>query len=164
MIPTLLVGDHILVNKFIYGIKNPVTGNILVPIKDVEQGDIIVFKYPVNPDQDFIKRVIAVAGDRIQIIDKKVLVNGRPFEVQNAVHLDPRIIPGELQPRDNMELLVVPENSLFVMGDNRDNSHDSRFWKFVNEKNVKGKAFMLYWSWNKEDFSVRWNRICDLIH
>ncbi len=164
MLPTLQIGDHILVNKFIYGIKNPLTGATWVPIGEPHSKDIIVFKYPVNPKQDFIKRVIGVAGDQIEIIDKKVYVNGKIFEVENAIYLDKHIFPADQQPRDNLGPFVVPENSLFVMGDNRDKSLDSRFWKFVNLKAVKGKAFIIYWSWNKDDFSVRWNRIGDLIH
>ncbi|MEA3546041.1 MAG: signal peptidase I [Thermodesulfobacteriota bacterium] len=164
MIPTLLIGDHLLVNKFIYGIKNPFTGATWISIGEPNRRDIIVFKYPENPKQDFIKRVIGVAGDRIEIIDKKVYVNGEILEVDNAVYRDKRIFPRDVTPRDNLGPIVVPENSLFVMGDNRDNSHDSRFWKFVDLKEIKGKAFILYWSWNREDFAVRWNRLGDLIH
>jgi len=161
---TLLVGDHILVNKFIYGVKNPLNGNTWIPIKEPERRDIVVFKYPVNPEQDYIKRVIGVEGDSIEIKDKKVYVNGEPQDEDYAIFLDKRVMPGSLQPRDNMGPITVPENSLFVMGDNRDNSYDSRFWKFVDLKSVKGKAFILYWSWDKENFSVRWNRIADLVH
>jgi signal peptidase I len=164
MIPTLQIGDHILVNKFIYGIKNPFTGNTWVAVSEPERKDIIVFVYPVNPSQDFIKRVIGVEGDRIEIIDKQVYVNGEPFTVDNAVFLEERVIPGRFQPRDNFGPVEVPADSLFVMGDNRDNSHDSRFWGVVDLKEVKGKAFMIYWSWDSDDFSVRWNRIGDLIH
>lgn len=163
MEPTLLIGDHLLVNKFLYGIKNPITDNTLIPMGSPERGDIIVFKYPVNPDQDFIKRVVGVEGDTIEIVEKQLLVNGKPYHIDGSVHLDTNIIPGEISPRDNMEPIVVPTNSLFVMGDNRDNSHDSRFWKFVKLKNVKGKAFILYWSWDKERFSVRLNRLFNLI-
>ena len=164
MEPTLLIGDHLLVNKFIYGIKNPITGSVWLPVDDPERGDIIVFKYPVNPKQDFIKRVVGIEGDRIKIVDKELYVNGKPFHVAGAVHLDPVLIPGATNPRDNFGPVTVPKNSLFVMGDNRDNSHDSRFWKFVKLKNVKGKAFILYWSWNKDKFSVRFGRIFNLIH
>ncbi len=164
MIPTLLIGDHILVNKFSYGIKNPFTGATWVSIGTPEQLDIVVFKYPENPSQDFIKRVIGVGGDRIEIKNKKVFVNGKPIVVENAVNLDSKVFTGPNPPRDNYGPVTVPPNSLFVMGDNRDNSHDSRFWGFVDLKAVKGKAFMLYWSWNKEDFSVRWRRIGDILH
>lgn len=164
MIPTLLVGDHILVNKFTYGIKNPFTGSTWVSLGEPQPHDIIVFKYPKNPSQDFIKRVIGVAGDRIEIIDKKVYVNGELFVEPNAVFLDKQILPGGTQPRDNFGPVTVPSGSLFVMGDNRDNSHDSRFWRFVDLKAVKGKAFMLYWSWDRDEFSVRWARLGNMIH
>lgn len=161
---TLLIGDHILVNKFIYGVKNPFNDNTLIPLKQPARRDIVVFKYPVNPTQDYIKRVIGVQGDTIEIKNKKVYVNGEPQEEQYAMFLDNNILPANVQVRDNMGPITVPENSLFVMGDNRDNSYDSRFWKFVNLKSVKGKAFILYWSWDKEHFAVRWNRIGNLVH
>jgi len=164
MEPTLLIGDHLLVNKFIYGIKNPFTGSTWVSISKPHRRDIVVFKFPLNPSQDFIKRVVGVAGDRIKVINKEVFVNGKPFKVKSAVHLDPNIIPGDIKPRDNFGPVTVPNNSLFVMGDNRDNSYDSRFWKFVKLKSVKGKAFILYWSWDKENFSVRWRRFFKLLH
>jgi len=164
MLDTLLIGDHILVNKFIYGVKNPLNGNTWIPFKKPGRRDIVVFKYPVNPSQDYIKRVIGVAGDTIEIRDKKIYVNGEPQTEEYAIFLDNKILPAEVQPRDNLGPITVPENSLFVMGDNRDNSYDSRFWKFVDLKAVKGKAFILYWSWDKENFAVRWNRIGSLVH
>jgi signal peptidase I len=161
---TLLIGDHILVNKFIYGIKNPFNGNTWIPFTDPKRGDVIVFEYPLNPEQDYIKRVIGVEGDTIEIKDKKVYVNGEPQNEAYAIYLDNRILPPNVQPRDNLGPFTVPAHSLFMMGDNRDNSYDSRFWKFVDLKAVKGKAFILYWSWDKENFSVRWNRIGHLVH
>jgi len=170
MEPTLLIGDHLLVNKFIYGIKNPFTGDTWIPIKHPERRDIVVFKYPVNPDQDFIKRVIGVEGDTVEMVDKKLFVNGEPFVVDGAVYRDPNIIPRDLKPRDNFGPITVPKDSLFVMGDNRDNSYDSRFWKFVKLSSVKGKAFILYWSWNSDwswavdKFPVRFSRMFNLIH
>ena len=164
MKPTLLIGDHILVNKFIYGVKNPFNGKTWIPFKEPERRDIVVFKYPVNPDQDYIKRVVGVEGDTIEIKDKKVYVNGKPQDEKYTIFLDNKILPANVQSRDNMGPVKVPENSLFVMGDNRDNSYDSRFWNFVDLKSVKGKAFILYWSWDKENFSVRWNRIGNLVH
>ncbi len=164
MLNTLFIGDHLLVNKFIYGIKNPINGKTLIQVKNPERGDIIVFKYPINPEQDYIKRVIGVEGDQIEIKDKKVYVNGELQEESHAIFLDNKIFTSAEQPRDNMESRTVPENSLFVMGDNRDNSYDSRFWNFVNLKSVKGKAFILYWSWDKDNTSVRWSRIGDLVH
>ena len=170
MIPTLLIGDHILVNKFIYGIRNPITGSVLIPIEQPARYDVVVFEYPRNPKLDYIKRVIGLAGDRIEIVNKQVFVNGQPLYDPYGVHLDPNINPSP--PRDNFGPVIVPKNSLFMMGDNRDNSADSRYWGFVNLKAVKGKAFMLYWSWDakkfdlhfKNLFPVRWNRIGNLIH
>lgn len=170
MEPTLLIGDHLLVSKFIYGIKNPLTGATLVAIKRPARRDIVVFEYPVNPEQDFIKRVIGVEGDTVEMVDKKLFVNGEPFVVDGAVYRDPNIIPGGIKPRDNFGPLTVPKDSLFVMGDNRDNSYDSRFWKFVKLSSVKGKAFILYWSWNSEwscsveNFPIRFPRLFNLIH
>jgi signal peptidase I len=161
---TLLIGDHILVSKFIYGVKNPFNGTTWIPFKKPKRRDIVVFKYPVNPTQDYIKRVVGLAGDTIEIKDKKVYVNGELQDEKYAIFLDNKILPAHVQRRDNMGPITVPENSLFVMGDNRDNSYDSRFWNFVDLKSVKGKAFILYWSWDKENFSVRWNRIANLVH
>ena len=160
---TLQIGDHILVNKFIYGVKLPFLDKTVIPVKDPERGDIVVFKFPVEPDKDFIKRVVGVAGDVIRIRDKKVYVNGRLQKNPHAMHTDPHIYPGILQPRDNMGPITVPPDSIFVMGDNRDNSYDSRFWGFVNLKAVRGKAFIIYWSWNSDDFGVRWSRIGNLL-
>lgn len=161
---TLLIGDHILVNKFIYGIKLPFIGTTLVPIKDPQPEDIVVFEYPDDPSKDFIKRVIGVAGDRIEIRDKKVYVNDKLLDQDFAIFTDDRSI----QSRDYFGPVTVPENSLFVMGDNRDNSHDSRFWGFVKRKAVKGKAFIIYWSWNGENQNsileyVRWSRMGQLL-
>ncbi len=164
MLNTLLIGDHILVNKFIYGIKDPFSGNTWIPVKKPGRGDVVVFKYPLNPSQDYIKRVIGTEGDQIEIKNKKVYVNGEPQDDSYAIFLDSKMLPAGEQGRDNMELKTVPANSLFVMGDNRDNSYDSRFWNFVDLKAVKGKAFIFYWSWDKKNFSVRWNRIGHLIH
>ena len=164
MLNTLLIGDHILVNKFIYGIKNPFSGNTWIPVKKPERGDIVVFKYPINPAQDYIKRVVGVAGDQIEIKNKKVYVNGELQDESYAIFLDNKILSPGKKSRDNMEMITVPANSLFVMGDNRDNSYDSRFWKFVELKAVKGKAFIFYWSWDKVNTSVRWNRIGNLVH
>lgn len=161
---TLLVGDHILVNKFIYGIKNPFSGAEWLSITEPHRNDVIVFRYPLNRSQDYIKRVIGIPGDKIKIVDKKVYVNGQPFDSGYSIYRDNRIMPGLVQPRDNFGPVIVPENSLFVMGDNRDNSYDSRFWKFVPYDDVRGKAFIIYWSWDKENVSVRWKRFGHIIH
>jgi signal peptidase I len=160
---TLKIGDHILVNKFIYGVKIPFLQTTIVPITNPKRGDIVVFKFPEDPSKDFIKRVIGVAGDVVEIRDKKVYVNGKLLNHDFGIHTDPYIFPANVQPRDNFGPVVVPPHSLFVMGDNRDQSYDSRFWGFVDLKAVKGKALMIYWSWDKDNFGVRWNRIGHLL-
>jgi signal peptidase I len=160
---TLLIGDHILVNKFIYGVKVPYLQTTIVPITNPKHGDIVVFKFPEDPTKDFIKRVIAVAGDVVEVRDKQVYVNRKLLNHDFGIHTDSYIFPSSVQPRDNFGPVVVPEKSIFVMGDNRDQSYDSRFWGFVNLKALKGKALMIYWSWDKENFGVRWNRIGHLL-
>ncbi len=164
MKPTLLVGDHILVNKFLYGVKIPFTDITLVPVKKPKRGDIVVFKFPEDPKKDFIKRVIAVSGDTVQIRNKEVYINDKPIDDPYGIHIDPHTIPGKLRPRDNLDPVSVPPDSLFVMGDNRDHSYDSRFWGFVKLSSVKGKAFIIYWSWDKENLGVRWGRLGRLMH
>ncbi len=159
MKPTLLIGDHILVNKFIYGIKLPYFRTTLVPITQPRRGDVVVFIYPEDRSKDFIKRVIGVAGDTIEIRNKKIYLNGALHTDTHGVYTDDFIIPGSVQPRDNFGPVTVPEGSLFVMGDNRDQSYDSRFWGFVPLRDVLGEAFIIYWSWNGDDHSVRWNRL-----
>ncbi len=161
---TLLIGDHILVNKFIYGIKIPLIRKTLVPVSSPKHGDIVVFIYPVDRSKDFIKRVIALGGDTVEIRDKKVFLNGQLCDDSYSVYKDTLIQPRSLQPRDNFGPVTVPEGHIFVMGDNRDQSYDSRFWGFVKLEDVRGKAFMIYWSWNGTNHSVRWNRIADIIH
>ena len=160
---TLLIGDHILVNKFIFGIKIPFTQTTLIPIREPQRADIVVFKFPEDPAKDFIKRVVGVAGDVVEIKDKQVFINGKKENHPYGLHTDPYTIPVGIQPRDNFGPITVPPNSLFVMGDNRDHSYDSRFWGFVDLEAVKGKAFIIYWSWNKEDFGVRWRRLGQLL-
>jgi signal peptidase I len=156
---TLQIGDHILVNKFIYGIKLPYLQTTLISITDPQRDDIVVFEFPEDKDKDFIKRVVGVAGDVVEVRNKKVRVNGILQEGSYIVNSDPHIFPGSLQPRDNFGPVTVPTHALFVMGDNRDHSYDSRYWGFVDLKAIKGKAFIIYWSWDKDDFGVRWRRI-----
>ena len=156
---TLQIGDHILVNKFIFGVKIPYWNKTIIPLKSPQRGDIIVFKYPVDPNKDFIKRVIGVGGDVVESRDKQLYVNHKLVNHDFSVHTDPHIISGANKPRDNFGPITVPENALFVMGDNRDESFDSRFWGFVDLKAVNGKAFMIYWSWDRQNFGVRWNRL-----
>jgi signal peptidase I len=156
---TLQIGDHILVNKFIYGIKIPYWRKTILPVKSPQKGDIIVFKFPMEPEKDFIKRVVGVAGDVVECRDKKLFLNHKPVNHDYGFYTDPHIIPAQVRPRDNFGPITVPDNSLFVMGDNRDESFDSRFWGFVDLKAVNGKAFIIYWSWDKHKFGVRWSRL-----
>ena len=161
MEPTLLVGDHLLVNKFIYGIKIPFTNKKMFELKKPKQNDVIVFKYPLEPKKDFIKRVIGIQGDKILIKNKKIFINGKIYKNDKGVYRDKNIIRG---PRDNLGPVIVPDNCLFVMGDNRDNSHDSRFWGFVDVNNVRGKAFIIYWSWESFLKNIKWKRIGNIIN
>ena len=161
MIPTLLIGDHILVNKFLYGTQIPFTDKKILIFREPEKGDVIVFKYPENPTKDFIKRVIATEGDTIEEKNKVVYVNGEPVTETYAYHYDSTMHSGS-DPRDTFGQIRVPKDKIFVMGDNRDHSYDSRFWGFVDEKEVKGKAFIIYWSWDPDKW-VRFNRIGRLI-
>ncbi len=164
MEPTLEIGDHILVNKFIYGIKIPFTSVKLFPWESPQRGDVIVFIYPLEPDKDFIKRVIAVGGDTVRIVNKKLYINGKEAPDSHAVYREETVFPGDVQKRDNFGPVTVPKGNLFVLGDNRDRSLDSRFWGFVPLDDVRGKAFIIYWSWNRQETTVRWNRLGHLIH
>lgn len=162
MEPTLLVGDHILVNKFIYGVRIPFTDARWPRFESPAHGDVIVFIYPVDRSKDFIKRVVGVSGDTVEIQDKRVFVNGKPPDEPYAHHFSNIIEPLGANPRDNLPPVTVPEGHLFVMGDNRDFSHDSRFWGFVPMEDVKGKAFIIYYSaQNLSD--IRWERFFKLI-
>lgn len=160
---TLAVGDHILVNKFIYGTKIPFTDNKILPVRDPKRGDVIVFEYPEDPSKDFIKRIVGTPGDVVQVRDKKVFVNGQLYENPHEVHKEKEIIPQAQNPRDNTKPITVPPGAYFVMGDNRDRSYDSRFWGFVKSEKIKGLAFIKYWSWDREKFRVRFGSIGDLI-
>lgn len=163
MKPTLQIGDHILVTKFNYGIRIPFLRSTLIPLGSPKRGDIVVFIYPEDRSKDFIKRLIGLPGDTIEIRDKNILLNGRPWKDTHGVYVDSMIIPEKIQPRDNFGPVTVPPDSLFVMGDNRDESYDSRFWKFVPMQDVLGKALIIYWSWNQEDTSVRFSRIGSIL-
>ncbi len=171
MLPTLLIGDHLLVNKFIYGIRVPFTGKILVPIKKPAQGDVVVFRFPKDRSIDYIKRVVGTPGDTVEIKDKKVFINEKPIDDSHAHVSSPSVLSANASPRDNFGPVLVPENRIFVMGDNRDNSYDSRFWGFVDQKDILGKAFILYWSWDIDKplfsldrfASIRFGRLVNLI-
>jgi len=172
MVPTLLVGDHLLVSKFYYGIKIPFSGETLVPWHSPKRGDVIVFKFPKDRSIDYIKRVIGVPGDTIKIKNKQIYINDQAIEDPHAHFTSKTIFRGSVSPRDNFGPITVPKGKIFAMGDNRDNSSDGRFWGFVEQKDIRGKAFILYWSWDlgtpllsfERLSSIRWNRLADIIH
>lgn len=151
MLETLQLGDHLFVNKFIYGTKIPFSGKKIWKIRDVQRGDVVVFKYPVEPKKDFVKRAIGLPGDEVEIHNKIVFVNNVQLTEPYSQHKDSRIfpdkpdMPAEVRPRDNFPKFKVPPGKYFVMGDNRDNSLDSRFWGLLPEENIKGKAWFIYW-------------------
>jgi signal peptidase I len=149
MMPTLLIGDHIYVDKSIqHGWKLP------------ERGEVVVFKFPEDETKDFIKRVIGMPGDIVEIQNKNVLINGIPLDDKSYTQrIDPNIIDRLINSRDNFGPVTVPATHYFVLGDNRDQSLDSRFWGFVELSKIKGKAVALYWSWDGADSRVRWERI-----
>jgi len=158
MVPTLLVGDHILVNKFLFGFRVPFADGKIIAIREPERGDVIVFRYPRDRKLDFIKRCVAVGGETVEVREKQVFINGEAVEFEQAVFLDEGSL---LTGRDTFGPVTVPEGKVFVMGDNRDNSNDSRFWGYVDLKDVKGKAMVIYWSWNKAKRWPRFARIGD---
>ncbi len=160
MLDTLLIGDHLLVNKIGLGVKVPFTDILLLRFDDPEHEDVIVFEFPEDSSKDFIKRVIGVPGDTIEVRNKDVYRNGEKLTEPYAQHTDSHVIPGS--PRDNMPPVTMPEDSYFVMGDNRDESYDSRFWGFVTREKVKGTAFIIYWSWQGPT-EIRFGRIGTLV-
>jgi signal peptidase I len=161
---TLLVGDFLLANKFVYGMRLPIpfTDIKLPALADPEPGDIVIFKYPNDPSQNYIKRCIATEGQTVEIKDKKVYVDGKYVPLPpHGQYMDNRIIPpgsGDswgYRIRDNMPAKQVPPGMLFMMGDNRDNSQDSRFWGFLDRRLVLGKAMIIHWSWANDDNAPR---------
>jgi signal peptidase I len=161
MLETLQIGDHLLVNKLLYGLRIPVYGTRLFSYFGPERGDIIVFVYPDDREKDFIKRVVGIPGDEIEIRNKKLFRNGEPVGEEPYARYSEPPEPGR---RDNFGPVTVPEGQVFVMGDNRDHSFDSRFWGFVPYEDIKGKAFVIYWSWDGGDSWVRWARLGKLVH
>jgi signal peptidase I len=168
MEPTLQVGDHLLVNKFIYGIKFPFVGKKYFQFKKPQRGDIIVFVYPKDRSKDFIKRVIGTEGERVKIIHNKIYINHQLIDDPWGFYDERSPSTKYLQPMERSGPVTVPANSVFVLGDNRDNSQDSRFWGFVNVNEVKGKALIIYFSWDRYAQNllgkVRWARFGKLIH
>ena len=166
MMDTLLVGDYILVNKFLYGPEMPMTEYRLPALRPPHRGDIIVFKYPQDEKRDFIKRIIGTPGDSVQVRGPQVFVNGEPLR-EPYVKRSEGSLPSTGQTycgyAYGCEPTVVPTNSYFVMGDNRDNSQDSRYWGFVRREKIKGKAFLIYWSWDSDRHWLRWWRLAHYI-
>jgi signal peptidase I len=156
---TLAVGDYFLVNKFIFGRHIPFTDIRFFSLRAPRRGDIIVFTYPEDPGKDFAMRVVGIPGDEVEGRDKEVYVNGRLSVDRHVTHRERDLIPKEQNPRDNFGPVKVPDHELFVMGDNRDRSYDSRFWGCLGYGRIKGLAFYRYWSWDKEKQRVRWGRI-----
>ena len=159
MEPTLLVGDFLFANKFLYGAQIPYTDFRLPKVRDPKPGDIIVFRYPQDPSQDFIKRCVAVENQVVEIRNKHLYVDGKPVEEDYAIFADERYSPW----RDNFGPYRVPPGHIFMLGDNRDNSQDSRFWGPLDVDLIKGKAMIIYWSWDKERFLPRIKRMFSLI-
>jgi signal peptidase I len=183
MLPTLLIGDYILVNKYEYGIKLPITKTQVIEISKPQRGDVVVFRYPANEKINFIKRVIGIPGDKIKYIDKKVYVNdieyiknkqlthqyiddfGREeldIFIESQDNKKYHILNDNKSPANDDEF-EVPEKHYFVMGDNRDHSSDSRYWGFVPEENLVGEAFLIWMNFNSKNFSLKYNRIGNTI-
>ena len=175
MLETLQIGDHLLVNKFLYGTELPFTDIKVLGLREPGRGDIVVFKYPEDPRRDFIKRIIGAAGDTVEIINRRVYINGKPTSEPYAMHTVEIVLDkcdAEMESKwpmdlscftDNLPLIKVPEGKVFVMGDNRENSHDGRKWGFVDHKAIRGKAFIIYWSQDGSITNPRWDRIGDII-
>src|SRR5439155_10326612 len=167
---TLLVGDYLFINKMLYGseIDLGISGHQFLhyrfpAFRQPHPGDVIVFRYPENIRQDFIKRCVAVGGQTVMIRNKTLYVDGVQQVEPYVIHIDPRILPREVSQRDNFGPITVPKGYLFMMGDNRDNSHDSRFWGPLAVGLIKGKAMIRYFSWDGEHSSIRFSRMFQTI-
>ncbi len=180
MMPTLLVGDFILVNKFTYGVRLPVAGAKILDIGAPERGDVVVFRYPKDPSLDYIKRVVGLPGDRVGYFNKTIYINGKPVaqeetgkyigiggglssdgasqRIEQLGNVEHEILINTAQRAREGEF-VVPAGEYFVMGDNRDNSNDSRFWGTVPEDHLVGKAFMIWMNWDSSAGGITWGRI-----
>jgi signal peptidase I len=169
----LLIGDHLLVNKFVFAPTMTPLENTLLPIDPIRRGDIIVFKYPEEPERDFIKRVIGLPGETLELRSKRVFINGTMLDepyVHYLVPPDEENGGGEFDVRVQYGPVTVPPGMYFMMGDNRDNSQDSRYWGFMPQEYIKGKALFVYFSFGEESglsglvSGIRWNRIFHQIH
>jgi signal peptidase I len=164
MLPTLQSGDHLLINKLRYGIRLPLLDTWLLRYAEPQAGDVVVFEFPLNRSETYVKRVIAGPGEVVEIRNKRILVNGVPRDTEHAYFADGTDAPTESGLRDNYGPATVPSGHLFVLGDNRDRSYDSRFWGFLPVEEVEGKASVVYWSWDNQDRWVRWERLGGWIH
>jgi signal peptidase I len=180
--PTLLVGDFLAVNKFAYGFRLPVWEKKIIPVADPKRGDIAVFRWPPDPNYDYIKRVIGVPGDKISYHNKVLTINGKEVKQTFVEYTtDPSSGKAVAKYRENLNgvehdifirpdataedfTVEVPKGHYFMMGDNRDDSADSRFWGFTAENFLRGKAFLIWMSWNGKNASIRWSRIGRFIH
>jgi signal peptidase I len=167
MIPTILEGDQFFVNKFVFGTRVPFSDVKVLAVREPRRGDVVVFEYPNDRRIPYIKRVIGLPGDTVEIRDKRVYINGEEYVVKSEIHTDPYIVPE----RDNFGPITVPPDSYFMMGDNRDTSLDSRFWGFVHTRELTGTAQLIYWSWDIEAggylarfATIRWDRIGTIIN
>jgi signal peptidase I len=170
MIPNLLIGDHLIVNKLVYSPSFSPLESALLGKREIRRGDVVVFKYPEDPTRDFIKRVIGLPGETIEVRGRQVLVDGKPIDEPYAHFLDQPLRPDDPEfaaredGRDHWGPHPVPAGQLLVLGDNRDNSRDSRFWGFLPRNNVKGRALLVYWSYDadsqeyQETGAVNWLR------
>ena len=154
----LLIGDHLLVNKFVFGLEPTTFERAILPVRDIRRGDIVVFKYPDEPERDFIKRVIGLPGETLELRNKKIYINGQPLDESYVHYIDASHPASEVTSFDLRERygpVQVPADQYFVMGDNRDNSQDSRYWGFLPRHYVKGKALLIYWSYEsgREDYT-----------
>ena len=165
----LLIGDHLFVNKFVYAPHWNTPIHKLLPYRDVQREDVVVFKYPQDPARDFIKRAVAVGGDTVEIDAKKLIVDGAPEINPHVIFKDPQVypdspfLPASLRDRDNFGPETIPEGFVFCMGDNRDNSYDSRFWGPVPRSYFKGRALFIYWSYEASPQAHEWHGWWDRI-
>jgi signal peptidase I len=159
----LLIGDHLFVNKFIYAPHFDTPLYRWLPYRAVRRGDVVVFKYPQDPERDFIKRAVAIGGDTVEVVNKELFVNGVPEHNPHVIHTDPQtfpdspFLPPSVRDRDQFKPVKVPKGEIFCMGDNRDNSYDSRFWGPVPDDYVKGRALFIYWSYESPPDSQEWH-------
>jgi signal peptidase I len=173
MKPNLLVGDHLIVNKFVFAPTASSLEQALLPMRPIRRGDIVVFKFPEEPERDFIKRVIGMPGDTLELKNQTVLINNQPLNEDYAHYLFPSALDGfadSFDIRRKYGPVTVPAGHYFMMGDNRDDSQDSRFWGFLPASYVKGRALFIYWSFDVPDdgsaggFAPRWGRLFHQIH